>query len=201
MNLLKITKLAYSFFPVFYNYQLWFFNGNHFQILKSKIKNISHDSILEIGCGTAPILEEFSPDKYIGVDPEKKFIDIAKKRHKNKKFKFYLGEAENINKLKLKENFDIILLSHTTHHFTDSLMNKFLKNINEIKFKYLIIYDGKPVGPLAPILTRLDLGAKFRELEEFYPFFKKNYKLIHAETFRSNRPFYKYPLLIIKPKK
>jgi hypothetical protein len=99
----------------------------------------------------------------------------------------------------VKGSFDIILVSHMTHHLTDEQIKKFIKATKKIKYKYLVIYDGKPIGPLAPLLTKLDLGAKFRELEEFYPLFKKDFKLIHSEVFRSNRPFYKYPLMVYKP--
>lgn len=196
MNLLKITEYIYSLMPMFYNYQLGFFNGNHFKILKKKLKNIPQESILEIGCGTAPILNVFSPKKYLGIDIDKKFIETARKIHNKIGYKFRLGNATKINSIKNK--FDIVILSHTTHHFSDNIMQKFLSELKKIDFKYLVIYDGKPIGILAPFLTKMDLGAKFRETEEFYPFFKKNYIIIHAETFRSNRPFYKYPLLIIK---
>ena len=196
MNLHKYIEKLYNIFPVFYDLQLQFFNGNHFKILENKLSKIKKDSILEIGCGTAPILKVFEPKKYVGVDIEEKFVKLAKATYQNKNFHFYKGDGR---KIKITQKFDIILFSHTTHHLTDTEITKLLNNIKQREFKHIVIYDGRPTGILTPILVKLDFGAaKFRDVEDFIPLIGKNYKIIHKETFRSNRPFYKYQLLILK---
>lgn len=193
----NLTNLIYTLIPECYHFQLKFFNGNHFYELKKRINHIPHQRILELGSGTSPMLDVFSPKRYVGIDIDEKFIKIAKKLHKKKGYDFIVQDA---TKIQTKESFDMILLSHTTHHFNSTQLKTLLRKIRKIKFKYLLIYDGKPIGPLAPFLSKLDLGTTFRELEEFYPFLEKHFKIIHSEIFYSNRPFYKYPLLIIKKK-
>lgn len=200
MNLHSFIDLLYSAFPFIYNLQLNFFNGNHFKLLKTKLGTIQTDSIFEIGCGTAPILKEFKPSTYTGVDIDTKFIDLARKIYnKNKNYQFYTGDGRTIS---LKKEYDIILFSHTTHHLTDKDIKKILKKITKYKFKHLVIYDGRPRGLFTPILLRLDYdAAKFRNVKDFVPLVKEQYVIKHMETFRSNRPFYEYQLLIASKKK
>lgn len=58
-------------------------------------------SILDIGCGTGLLLDMFSlkPDKYIGIDPSEKMLDIAREKHppflfKQEKFEEYIGYTD-----------------------------------------------------------------------------------------------------------
>ncbi|RJQ26875.1 class I SAM-dependent methyltransferase [Candidatus Parcubacteria bacterium] len=193
----RIAQKIYEVTPLFYDYQLDFFNGNHLRILKKKLKQIPKEKILEIGCGTAPILKEFHPKTYVGIDIDEKFINIAKKLHRKTNYKFYIKDGR---KVETDEEFDMVILSHTTHHFSDLDIKKVLKSLEKIRFKHLVIYDTEPMGLLAPILIKLDLGNYFRKEKDFHSLLNGKYKIIHSETFKSNRPFYKYPLLIISKK-
>lgn len=195
MNLHKYIDYLYTVSPLFYNLQLNFFNGNHFAVLKTKLKNIPQDTIFEIGCGTAPMLNTFKPKKYVGVDIEKKFITLARKTHPQKNYEFYVGDGRNVE---IKDNFDIILFSHTTHHLTDKEIRNLLDRVRHYNFKHLVIYDGRPRGILAPLLVKMDYGAaKFRDTKDLALLIDNHYKIEKQETFRSNRPFYEYQLLII----
>jgi hypothetical protein len=196
-NLSYISDFFYSVLPDFYPIQIAVLNGNHFKLLKEKLKNIPTDRLLEIASGTSPILEHFKFKKYVGVDLDNRFVDKAKRKYKNPNYQFIVGDA---NELNIGGDYDAILLSHATHHFSDKLVKKVMKDILKINFSYFIIYDGKPIGFLSPLLYKLDLGNHFREIEQLSKFFKnnKNYEIIKSEVFRSNRPFYKYPLIIAK---
>ena len=195
MNLHTLIEYLYSFSPVIYDLQLNFFNGNHFEILKKELRNIPHDTVFEIGCGTAPILKVFKPRNYVGIDIEEKFINLARKLHKENNYKFISGDGRNVI---IKNNFDIVLFSHTTHHLTDLEIIDLLQRIKKYNFKHLVIYDGRPTGILSPILTKLDYGAaKFRDVKDFITLINKDYKINYTKTFMSNRPFYKYQLLIL----
>src|SRR5260221_9598628 len=192
MNFHSIIDFLYTLSPFIYTIQLQIFNGNHFAILKKKLKNIQTETILEIGCGPAPILKEFHPKKYVGIDIEEKFIKLAQKTYKNKNYTFIAKDGRNV---KFDTKFDIVLFSHTTHHLTDKDIKNLLIRIKKQPFKFLVIYDGRPIGITAPLLKRLDYGAaKWRHVEDFIPLIDKSYKIEHMETFRSNRPFYEYQL-------
>ncbi len=199
MNLHNFIDHLYNISPFIYNLQLSFFNGNHFKVLKRKLENIPTESILEIGCGTAPILKEFHPKKYMGVDIEEKFVLLARNKYSNNKnYTFIVGDGRDVD---AKDKFDVILFSHTTHHLTDNDILKLLRRIKDKNFKHIVIYDGRPVGLFSPLLTRLDYGAaKFRKVEDFFPLIDKSYEIKHFETFRVNRPFYEYQLIILSKK-
>ena len=199
MNFHKYIEHLYSISPAIYNLQLNFFNGNHFEILKKELKDIPQDTIFEIGCGTAPILNVFKPKKYVGIDIGEKFINLAKRIHKRKNYTFLYGDGRTV---KFNDTFDIVLFSHTTHHLTDTEIVKLLKEIKKHNFKHLVIYDGRPTGILAPLLVKMDYGAaKFRDVEDFIPLINNEYTIIKKKSFRSNRPFYKYQLLILSKAK
>jgi len=196
MNLHKIIDYLYSLSPFIYDWQLNFFNGNHFVVLKDKLRKIPNDTIFEIGCGTAPILKVFNPSLYVGVDIESRFIKLARNIYKNRSnYRFSVGDGREAI---LNKTFDIVLFSHTTHHLTDQDIKNLLLKIKDYKFKHIVIYDGRPVGFFAPILKRMDYkAAKFRKTGDFMPLIGNNYKIDHLETFRANRPFYEYQLLIL----
>ena len=88
----------------------------------SKFKN---KNVLEIGCGIGTDAHEFikNESNYYGIDLSKESIEIAKKRahifgYNNKKANFFVGDAENLSKIKeLKEiKFDLIYSFGVLHH-------------------------------------------------------------------------------------
>jgi len=74
--------------------------------------------VLDIGCGTGFITNAAAKRGYsvVGIDMEKKGIEIAKKKA-NKKTKYYVGDFLNF---KFKENnFDSIILTDVLEHVKD----------------------------------------------------------------------------------
>lgn len=75
-------------------------------------------SILDIGCGTADILD-FLPSNidYVGYDMSKDYIRYAKNKY-GKRAKFF---NERVNKMTLvyEEPFDIVLVDGLLHHLND----------------------------------------------------------------------------------
>ena len=85
---------------------------------KSNLKRINHlicdlhlndSSILDVGCGLAHLINYLKKTKYksyLGIDINKKFISINKKRFKEPKYKFKNISLENFN---CKKKFDYII--------------------------------------------------------------------------------------------
>lgn len=128
-----------------------------------------------------------------------RLISLAKRLHVSEHYRFITGNA---NTFIYDKYVDVILFSHMTHHLTDSELRALLRRLATFRFKHIVIYDGRPRGPLKDILTRLDFGAAtFRNVNEFVPLIGTQYVIEHMETFRSNRPFYEYQLLILSKRK
>ena len=101
---------------------------------------ISPDSkILDIGCGTG-ISTDFECE-CIGIDPSEKLIEEAIKKDKDKKHKYIVGKAEELDRFGFKDKeFDYVLCVSAVHHFND--FDKCLKEINRISKKAVImVYD------------------------------------------------------------
>lgn len=81
------------------------------------LKPTKNGNYLDIGCGTGNYTNEFQKKGYqfIGIDPSKQMLEIAKLR--NNKIEWKLGSAENID---LPSNFiDGIIGCLTIHHWTN----------------------------------------------------------------------------------
>jgi len=84
-----------------------------------EIKKIGYfESLLDAGCGTAPmitLLKEKYPDKkYTGIDLSSKMIEKAKEKNMENT-EFVVGDCEN---LPFEENsFDIVINSQSFHHY------------------------------------------------------------------------------------
>jgi len=94
-------------------------------------------NILEIGCGTAPLVKEiscFTPNyNYVGIDLMKDFIVYATK-DRNCKAKFVVANGTD---LPFKDNlFDVIIMETVLHHLTDKNISltkqKIYKTIQEV---------------------------------------------------------------------
>lgn len=80
------------------------------------IKAKNGNKILDIGCGTANILEYLPKVKYTGFDISQKYIDAAIKKYAEKGFFF----CKEVTKGVIKEKeFDIILALGVLHHLND----------------------------------------------------------------------------------
>jgi 2-polyprenyl-3-methyl-5-hydroxy-6-metoxy-1,4-benzoquinol methylase len=73
--------------------------------------------ILDIGCGTARILDHLPEVKYYGFDPSQRYIDEANKRYGSRgHFQCALLEQAVVNDL---EPFDVVIATGLLHHLND----------------------------------------------------------------------------------
>ena len=90
------------------------------------IKPIENNRILDIGCGTAEILNSL-PKKihYVGYDKNEEYIRFAKKKYGDRA-KFYNQEVSEMT-LKNEGLFDIVLATALLHHLNDDDAIKLFK--------------------------------------------------------------------------
>lgn len=82
------------------------------------IKAREHDRILDIGCGTADILDHMPQVHYTGFDMNRKYIDYAKKRY-GAKGSFFCERVSGETARRERGVFDIVLANGVLHHLDD----------------------------------------------------------------------------------
>lgn len=86
------------------------------------------NTVLDLGCGNGRLyefLKGLQNIKYIGIDNNKKFIQLAQKKYSDAKF--IVGDALSIP---LKESVDVVLSIASFHHIASSRLRK--KSIQEL---------------------------------------------------------------------
>lgn len=116
------------------------------ELVKRYIRPERGCRILDIGCGTADILEYLPADvEYWGVDSSELYITAANRRFGNRgNFKcIQIGEST----LSDLSKFDIVLALGVLHHLDDALA------INLIKLAHLVLKSGGRLVTVDPVLV------------------------------------------------
>ncbi len=99
------------------------------ELLSSIVNELTYSSVIDFGCGDGRLCESFDPNRYLGVDFDKKAIEIARNRFRKYRF-------ENISK---DVKFADIYLAYTTFlQISDCELNDILTNI---RCKWMIVCE------------------------------------------------------------
>lgn len=152
----------------------YYFN-NLLNSIKEKIRPNKY-KILDIGCGAGDLLNSLKSKKGLGVDISPNMIKICKKRFsKNKNMNFKISSAEDINKLKLKKEFDIIISADMLEHVSD--IEKTIDNMAKLCNKNSIIY----IWVTNYIMSWISEVAEFFNLKKEGPHrWPKRYEIMKA---------------------
>lgn len=151
------------------------------------VKNVipKHSKVLDIGCGTAKIIESLPQVDYYGYDISKKHIDYAKKKYSSKKNNFYCKEfnAGEISKL---PKFDFVLLFGIIHHVGDDQLRKIFFVLKKTLKKSGKILTLDPVyikkqNFIAKFLNKTDVGNHVRFKNEYLKILRKDFKKIKSK--------------------
>ena len=100
-------------------------------ILSSVVSNLPELRILDIGCGIGRWAENFKDnlDFYTGIDYSKGFIEYAKNRFEGyKNINFLELSICDIDKLNLKEKYNLIICTGVLMYINDSDIMRILKS-------------------------------------------------------------------------
>ena len=132
------------------------------------VKNIinKNSKILDIGCGTAKIIESLPIVDYYGYDISKKYINYAKKKYSSKQNKFFCKKF-NSNELSKLPKFDFILLFGIIHHLDDDELHDMLPDLKRALKKNGKLITCDPVfiknqNFIANFLIKKDVGENVR---------------------------------------
>jgi ubiquinone/menaquinone biosynthesis C-methylase UbiE len=124
----------------------------------SKYKDLKKSTLLEIGCGNGRF-GHLIGDKlktYRGIDPDKEYLELAKKEIPYPNIKYRKGFAE---KVPYKKKFDIIFYSFSWHYIKD--FDKAIKEASRvIKNNGIILIIDPMVGSKNFCCNKLNRGSK-----------------------------------------
>ena len=173
--------------PVIYNFwqQITGAESWKHRVINEYVKPFRNARILDVGCGTASILQNFDPDlkvDYVGCDINSEYINHAKKKYSNKG-NFFCCSADN---LPTKENnFDFVLAIAVFHHLSDDTLENLIRLIkNKLKIGGIFILS-EPVwtknqSRLEKYLMKKDRGQNIKSEEEYIKLVKKEFTNIKS---------------------
>jgi len=98
------------------------------------------DSLLDFGCGNGRLLEFINGEeldvKYTGVDISEGLVEVARSRYGKENFSTIKNEGKTTFK---KDEFNFIMSIAVFHHFTPSMADKALREMNRILKKEGVI--------------------------------------------------------------
>ncbi len=146
-----------------------------------KVIDKSAETILDVGCGQGyPIrlikIMGMKPKKIVGVDLFEKYIKEAKRAKLHDEY-----VVSDIRKMKFPANsFDVVLASHVIEHLKPSDASKFIKDLERIAKKQVII--ATPIGEMYH--PPVDGNHLQLHLSHFYP---KDFKKLGYKTVKYGR--------------
>lgn len=131
-------------------------------LLADAVRNGPHDVVLDLGCGSAPILEHLAPRSYVGIDGHEPSLAEGQRRHAGAGRTFVLAEVSDLD-LRPWRGADAVLLSSVCHHLPDAAVVALVRRIlDEVAPGRLMVQDAEPTGPLRRLVTMLDDGDHLR---------------------------------------
>lgn len=186
-NSLIYKLLRFSF--VYKTYQFLVIRKSTYKFIYQNIFKTDNTSIvLDCGCGPAQYRNLIKCSKYIGIDFNKKHIEMARKKFSNDTF--YIDDILNFDFKKITGYSDVLLFG-LLHHLNDSNAKELIKNLsNNLKD------DGKIVSidpvymesrniyiSVANFIASKDQGNFVRTEKEYI-------KLIDPSIFRTETKIY-----------
>lgn len=157
-------------------------NKTEFENLKRYLGDKRYN-VLDIGCGMGRWAENLQ-DRYIlsydGIDFSQNFIKNAKERFKDdKRIAFYQMSATKLDNEKLKNKYDLIIITGTCMYINDEDLPMLFRNIDKLLKDGGILYLQESVSVLNERLTLKDFysdelqcnySAIYRNIDEYGEF-------------------------------
>jgi SAM-dependent methyltransferase len=97
---------------------LWYRRGQQLKYIREWVKPRPGDRILDIGCGPAAILDYLPDVRYVGYDPNPRYVSFAKSRF-GSRGDFRCGLLTEVPASE-RQAFDLVLANGVMHHLSDA---------------------------------------------------------------------------------
>lgn len=140
--------------------------------------------ILDVGCGTADILDHLPPDvDYTGYDLNPRYIEQAQERHgdRGRFFCAKVGEAADDE----QGSFDLVLATALLHHLDDEAAADLARSaLRQLRpggeFVTLDAVFHKGQHPIAWLMARIDRGGAVRSPEGYRALLEPHFDHVEA---------------------
>lgn len=141
--------------------------------------------ILDVGCGTARILQYLPVARYVGIDNNSSYISAARERYRDRG-EFLVGDVGALS-VNPGERFDIVLASGILHHIDDASTKGLLATSARLLAKNgrMVIVDPVFVpgqSPVAKFLISLDRGRNVRTPEHYLALARTSFEKVHSHV-------------------
>ncbi len=120
------------------------------------------DFVLDLGCGSAPVLRFASPARYVGIDEHAPSLDAGRSEHAGAGREFVLAPLRDAD-LRPWLGADVVVLSSVCHHLDDGAVIALARRVmEEVAPMRVLVQDAEPTGPLGPLVRVLDDGDHLR---------------------------------------
>ncbi|HZH62243.1 MAG TPA: class I SAM-dependent methyltransferase [Metabacillus sp.] len=134
--------------------------------------NFKNKSVLDFGSGTGANCSLCTPSEYLGIDPDLKRIEFAKKLYPNYHFQVFSGTEIPVE----DKSVDVILIISVLHHIPPEVISTYVK-----EFKRILRNNGTVVA-IEPCLfdhtrisnwfmKRYDKGKYIRKESDYLSYF------------------------------
>lgn len=141
------------------------------------------ERLLDVGCGTAELLELMPNVRYVGFDHNPRYIESARKKYGDRA-EFHVADVRDVAQ-KFQGCFDIILVSCVLHHLDDGQFSELLGAAFDMLAPGGRLITADPVliprqHPFARWLIRMDRGRHVRNEEELLRLARKHFPSARA---------------------
>jgi SAM-dependent methyltransferase len=145
----------------------------------------SRKTILDIGCGIGRWAYNLQPviQDYDGIDFSEEFIKTANRNFEDfEKIRFYCMSATSIDQTKLREKYDVVIVSEVSMYINDDELDKLYYYINMFTQSGSLLYLQDTTSLLETRLTLKDFDSKelrskynviYRTKDEYEALFKE----------------------------
>jgi SAM-dependent methyltransferase len=171
-----------------------------FKRLVGDVRAGAHESVLDLGCNTASLLEFVQPKRYVGIDERPRSIEFARRRHSRPGWEFV--EADFMRRsLEEWRGTDVVVCASLLHHLPDGEVRELIRRVfSEVGAKRVCIAEGTSRGPFQGLLNFLDDGSPNRPKEDLVALVESDYEV--EETWQFRTPFRTYDFfgLTVEPR-
>jgi SAM-dependent methyltransferase len=131
-------------------------------LLAASLREARHDFVVDLGCGSAPLLDFVSPRRYVGIDEHGPSLDEGRRAHGGAGREFVLSPLAEVD-LTPWRGADAVVVSSVTHHLDDrgtvALLDRVTRDVAPAR---ILLQDAEATGPLRPLVSYLDDGDHLR---------------------------------------
>src|SRR3954468_15739096 len=131
-------------------------------LLAASLSEREHHFVLDLGCGSAPLLDFVSPDRYVGIDEHAPSLEEARRIHGGAGREFVLAPLSAVDLTRWR-GADAVVVSSVTHHLDDDGTVALLERVaRDVAPARILLQDAEARGIRGRLVSYLDDGDHLR---------------------------------------